>query len=284
MKTVGWAGALLILCGAMVAQLSAQENSSARRPTAEIKAKAAGGDAESQFELGRLYDRGETVPQNSAEAAKWFRKAAEQGHAKAQYNLAVSYEQGEGVAQDRAEAAKWYRKAAEQNIARAQFSLGACYEDGAGVAKDAAAALQWYRKAAEQNYAPAQDNLGRFYARGIGVAQDAAEAVKWFRRAAEQNLPQAQYNLSVCYDRGLGVTADLRGGLQMANPGRRARQRKCQGRFARAREKNDAGADDGRRKARARFHAEPRRRFRRVTDFQNHSARARSFEPRGVCV
>ena len=41
----------------------------------------------------------------------------------AQYSLGVSYEIGEGVAQDSAEAVKWYRLAAEQGNDDAKFSL-----------------------------------------------------------------------------------------------------------------------------------------------------------------
>ena len=37
------------------------------------------GDVDAQFILGYIYERGEGVPQNGAEAVKWYRKAAEQG-------------------------------------------------------------------------------------------------------------------------------------------------------------------------------------------------------------
>ena len=42
---------------------------------------------------------------------------AEQGDASAQYNLGVTYRTGEGVPQDSAEAVRWYRLAAEQGYA-----------------------------------------------------------------------------------------------------------------------------------------------------------------------
>jgi TPR repeat protein len=42
------------------------------------------------------------------------RLLAEQGDADAQVNLGVSYAKGEGVPQDDAEVARWYRRAAEQ--------------------------------------------------------------------------------------------------------------------------------------------------------------------------
>jgi len=43
------------------------------------KAKAEQGDGESQAILGARYASGNGVPQDHGEAAKWYRKAAEQG-------------------------------------------------------------------------------------------------------------------------------------------------------------------------------------------------------------
>ena len=65
------------------------------------------GNAGAQTTLGELYLNGEAVPQNYAEALKWFRKAADQGDAQGQYDLGYSYDSGKGVPQDYAEAAKW---------------------------------------------------------------------------------------------------------------------------------------------------------------------------------
>ncbi len=52
-----------------------------------------------------------------ATAIRKFRPLAEQGNAEAQFNLGGMYRQGRGVPQDDAEAMKWYRKAAEQGDA-----------------------------------------------------------------------------------------------------------------------------------------------------------------------
>jgi TPR repeat protein len=54
-----------------------------------------------------------------------------------------------GIPKDEAEAAKWYRKAAEQDNALAQFNLGVCYNNGQGMAKDEVEAVKWWRKAAQ---------------------------------------------------------------------------------------------------------------------------------------
>ena len=85
-----------------------------------IRIKAEQGDANSQYQLGRMYDRGQGVAQNYAEAAIWYLKAAEQGYAQAQTNLGILYQNGRGIAQDYGEALKWYRKATDQGLANAQ--------------------------------------------------------------------------------------------------------------------------------------------------------------------
>jgi TPR repeat protein len=61
--------------------------------------------------------------------------AAEQGHVKAQYLMGVSAECGHGVVQSDEDAARWYRRAADQGcaaaqFAAAQFSLGAILSEG----------------------------------------------------------------------------------------------------------------------------------------------------------
>lgn len=104
------------------------------------------------FTLGEAaYDR-----KDYSEAAKWYRKAAEQGNAEAQYRLGYMYHLCYGFATDYSEAMKWYRKAAEQGYVRAQCNLGLMYHNGNGVAKDLNEAKRWYQKAADQG-----DGIGK---------------------------------------------------------------------------------------------------------------------------
>jgi TPR repeat protein len=63
---------------------------------------------------GGMYEQGRGVPQDYAEAVRWYRKAADQGWTRAQVNLGVMYEQGQGVPQDYALAHMWYNLAAAQ--------------------------------------------------------------------------------------------------------------------------------------------------------------------------
>jgi TPR repeat protein len=115
-----------------------------------MKPLAEQGDAFAQYNLALIYSKGQGVPQDYAEAAKWYRKAAEQGDADAQYNLALFYYNGQGVPQDYAEAAKWYRRAAEQGNTKAQLNLGFMYGTGQGVPQDHVLAHMWYNIAASR--------------------------------------------------------------------------------------------------------------------------------------
>jgi len=138
---------------------------------------------------------------------------AMKGERDAQRDLAMAYGEGEGVAQDYAEAAKWFRKAAEQGDMFSQFATGSNFEQGQGVAKDLAEALRWYRKAADQGYARAQFNVGNSYYHGLGVTRNYAEAIKWYRTCAEEGdvlvAGRALYGLGFCHANGQGVTKNL---------------------------------------------------------------------------
>ncbi len=163
------------------------------------------GNATAQFDLGGMYNRGQGVPQDDAEALAWYRKAADQGDARAQNGLGDLYFDGKGVPQDYAAALTWYRKSADQGHASGEYNLGAMYESGEGVPQDDAEALRWYRLAADQGHGRAQVELGSMYENGQGTAQDYGEALKWFQKAADQGLAAAQYNLAQMYRLGSGT-------------------------------------------------------------------------------
>ena len=56
-----------------------------------LKAQAEKGDAEAQAQVGLMYARGGSVPQDFSEALRWLGMAAEQGNAEAQFNLSSMY-------------------------------------------------------------------------------------------------------------------------------------------------------------------------------------------------
>ena len=116
------------------------------------------------------------------------RKSAEQGHAWAQNNLGVMYDKGEGVPEDDAEAVRWYRRAAEQGDAYAQSNLGAKYGKGEGIPEDRVQAYAWFSIAAAQGSESAMENK-EIIAR-VMSSTEIAEAQKLSRKYWEAYGPQ----------------------------------------------------------------------------------------------
>ena len=85
--------------------------------------KASATDVESKLLLSRLMDIGRGTPVNKAYSTALLRQAAVGGHLAAELALANRLETGTGVKKDEAEAALWYRSAAEKGDAVAQEKL-----------------------------------------------------------------------------------------------------------------------------------------------------------------
>ena len=56
---------------------------------------------EAQFNLGLKFANAKGAARDYAQAALWYRKAAEQGHTLAQLNLGVMYAEGQGMLSDK---------------------------------------------------------------------------------------------------------------------------------------------------------------------------------------
>lgn len=168
--------------------------------------------SEAQYVLGLCYNKGVGIPKDDVEAAKWFRKVAEQDgelfSSLAQFGLGDMYLNGRGVPQDYTEAAKWFRKAAIQGHIEAKAVLGQLYGLGNGVPQDYTEAAKWFREAADAENTDAQCTLGLMYRAGKGVPQDDAEAVKWLHKAVKKDHEYAKVALGYMYLEGRGVPQD----------------------------------------------------------------------------
>ena len=154
----------------------------------DIQSRAEQGNPWDQFNLGLKYAKGEGVPQSDTEAAKWYKRAADQGVVEAQYNLGLMHYQS----QDFTLAMKWLKAAGERDTAGAQYLVGTMYYKGSGCKQDHSKAASWFEKAADLGHAKAQYNLGVMYAKGQGVPQSKLGARKWYKRAADQGFEEAE--------------------------------------------------------------------------------------------
>ena len=73
---------------------------------------------------------------------------AQRGDRNAQYNMGILYTKGLGVRRDDAQAALWYRRAADQGWAQAANDLALAYAFGQGVPRDQVLSYVWLTRAA----------------------------------------------------------------------------------------------------------------------------------------
>jgi TPR repeat protein len=201
-------------------------------PSADVLARAEGGDAEAANELGLWYSE---IQPDSRKAELWFRRAADAGMARAQYNMGVLTKNLGRTA----ESVQWLRQAVAGGWPSAPFALGSLLEEqgdrkGAFAAFDSGArqgcplsqdaighlsfeyeteesfrvARYWSEKSAEQGYAPAQARMGTIFHEGLGVERDPQRAAWWFLQAAQQGHAGAQAMIGAAYHLGVGVTVN----------------------------------------------------------------------------
>lgn len=84
---------------------------------------------------------------NFSKAKTLWIELANSGHVESQYQLGRMYARGDGVSKDFSVARKYFEQAAKQNYAAANLSLGIMYLRGDGVAKDKAKAKQYLQMA-----------------------------------------------------------------------------------------------------------------------------------------
>ena len=110
---------------------------------------------------------------------------AEQGDADVQYNLGWMYQNGEGVLQDYAEAVKWFRLSAKQGETDAQNNLGVMYQSGFGVLQSNVMAHMWSNIASANGH-PTSGNLRAFLVERMSNA-DISAAQQMARECMSSN-------------------------------------------------------------------------------------------------
>ncbi len=83
--------------------------------TVEIQYQAYLGNAKAQYQLADIFQKGEGIAKNYANAFYWYRRAAQQGNLAAQFNVWYAYLNGEGTQVNEQKANKWYARASLNN-------------------------------------------------------------------------------------------------------------------------------------------------------------------------
>jgi len=83
--------------------------------TVKIQQQAYLGDAEAQYKLADIFQKGQGVARNTVNAFYWYQRAAKQGNLPAQFNVWYAYLTGEGIQANEQLAEKWYARATLKN-------------------------------------------------------------------------------------------------------------------------------------------------------------------------
>ena len=144
------------------------------------RALADKGDNDAAFNLGQAYRLGRGYPADSAQAKKWYEKAARAGHLDAQVSLGLLlFDNG-----NRAAALTWLKRAADRGEARAMLITGTAFFNGDGMARDQIRGYAYVSRAAAQGLGAAKATLGDMdkvmsladRRKGVALALDAAIA------------------------------------------------------------------------------------------------------------
>lgn len=173
-----------------------------------LKQAVASENPYAQYFLGKLYEKGQFVPQNTAEAVRLYKLSAAQDNDYAAYRLGKLYLGGEGILKDVDEAIRWLNVAAEKKNQYAEYALGSLYHKGEVVPKDITKAIEFLSRAAAQQNQFAQYRLGKIYLTGEAVPKDVEVAIRYLTASAEQGNQYAQYTLGKLYLMGKDVSRD----------------------------------------------------------------------------
>ena len=143
----------------------------------------------------------------TAKAVSSLQYAAENGHPVAQWQLGRMYAKGDGVGKDDLRAFEYFSRIANAHaddspgtrharlVANAFVALGHYYRDGISTTMrpNPSRAHEMFSYAASYFGDPdAQYYLARLYLDGIGTPRDVRQAARWFKLAAQKGQYQAQ--------------------------------------------------------------------------------------------
>lgn len=141
------------------------------------------GDTLSQRYLVEIYAEGRGVPKDPDESMRWCQRSAEAGDVRGQAQYGVLLLERSVGTPAEAEAVRWLEAAGNAGDVWAQYTLGVLYEDKRDEPEERAKALPWFRMAAEQNHAESLFHLAEYHRWGEVIPRDEAEAVRLYREA-----------------------------------------------------------------------------------------------------
>lgn len=212
--------------------------------------KAQKNDKQGLYQLAYLKQMGQHgVEKNIPEAIELYKRASALGHRSANHNLGLIYYKGEGVPIDYVESAKWLAIASQRNLEDSQRVLLSMYykelipknltemeklhlqlaekEEQREIEsladfyyfdkKDMELAVKPTLLLAQQGIAEYQFRLGSIYSKSVNGKSNYDKAFPWFLKAAEAGNLSAKLLLVTLYKYGLGVKQDHEKAIEWLN-------------------------------------------------------------------
>ena len=164
------------------------------------------GNVEAQRDVGIVLRISCGRGNDKSSAVAWLKKAIDSSDAQSAAVLGDMYEFGDGVAKDDAQAFKLLSIGAAGGILPAEADLGELYLSGRGVAQDRYQGIVWSVKAAEKGAPVALIHIGREYANGEALPKDADKAALYVIVGFERLPPGRKAEFQQALDR---VTSQL---------------------------------------------------------------------------
>ena len=141
------------------------------------------GDIDGMRELGKMYLKGQGVPQNYKAAYKLLNRASVCDDDKAMFVLAGMYRTGNGVSPNLKKAAKLYLKAASKGNSNGYYGIGMLIYKGMGVKQDYSLAVKLLEKGSKLNNPGCDLVLASYYANGYIDKADYEKAELYYDKA-----------------------------------------------------------------------------------------------------
>lgn len=174
--------------------------------------QADSGDTRAMLALGaRYYTGADYTPQDTAQAATWFSRAAEAGEASGAYMLGEVFAKQGNTPSSRqayAHAYELYTKRGDADP-EALYWQGFMEQNGIGTPRQPESGIAKLNRATELGSAWAAAQLFKTYMLGIGTPQDEAQALRFARSLADtKGEGTMAYVVATAYLTGRGVTPD----------------------------------------------------------------------------
>jgi uncharacterized protein len=129
---------------------------------------------------GQMYEKGDELQPSTAQASKWYRKAADEGDGAASIRVAsILLAHDSNASQEEYAEARRRCESIAKRYAPAAYCMAVIYRKGLGLASDQAETVKWLNRAADLGSGRAAVELGEAYWKGYGVPRELVSAYMW---------------------------------------------------------------------------------------------------------